>query len=229
MRSLSTTVVSVLLAAVLGAQVPAPDFDLLVTLNSSTSLTLDFTVVGPPNSNYIVLGTFDNPDLTPFQQIGVFTLAQGVLPVNGLATHNFTVPSWQGPLPDVWFGALIVDAGVPYVPDIVSMGGAMFFALAPLPDLASVVTYNRGTGALDVDIKLPGGAGTQVTVWWSTNCPTLGQQPLPGTLHFVGAGWTGATGLADFGLNDPNIPAGACIVLTIVVGGLSTVVGVRHV
>lgn len=183
--TLPATLLAALLcnAAAVPAQVPAPDFWVDPIWSNPVSFDLGFRVQGPPNAPVQILFTLDNPFTLPPPPITVYPLLQGHTNANGQFTASISVPSWQGPLPDVWFGALVAPAGQqPYLAGLVDFGGIMACAACGnvLATHATMFLYERLTGRQGVRVKSLQ-PNEPLTIWEvQGNCPAPGQAWTPG-------------------------------------------------
>lgn len=221
MKSNISLLVAVLLFARVGsAQVPAPDFDIVIGNLQMTSFDFVFQVEGPPGSSFDVLFTLQNPFTTPLNQIALFSLASGVLGAQGQFTTTLSVPSWQGPLPDVWFGAIVYQpSGAVDIAGIVKFGGAMF---GPAPggfNQNAIVSLEYALGGPDWNIFVQTGmVGGGTAVMWDIDCPNA---PAVGAVGFNGiappANFQSSVVIAANGTCTltGTVPAGRCIVITV--------------
>lgn len=230
MKSSINLLIAVLLFARVGsAQVPAPDFDMWISNLQMTSFDLNVQVAGPPGSTFDVLFTLQNPFTTPIDQIALFPLDSGALGPSGQSTTTLSIPSWQGPLPDVWFGAIVYQpSGAVDIAGIVKLGGAMF---GPAPggfNQNAIVSLEYALGGPDWNIFVQTGLGGGTAVMWDVDCANA---PAVGA-----AGFNGIAPPANFQSSvviGPNgsctltgtVPQGRCIVITIagvVIGVIQT-------
>ena len=213
---LKSMVMAGVLAAALAAQVPAPDFVLYPSVSSPVSFDLTFAVSGPPTSTFAVLFTFDDPFSTPPEQIIIYPLVSGQIGASGQSSTTYSIPSWQGPLPDVWFGTIVyTPSGNVAIPAIFKLGGN-FLVNAGAGLTSRVYARNVGTGDVRMDGKTT--LGGTVSMWDAPQpCPNLNGpfNVAAPAVQFVDSMVIPATGC--FSLTG-NVPAGRCIVL--MVGGV---------
>lgn len=226
--SISLLIAVLFVARVGSAQVPAPDFDITIGNLQMTSFDLNLVVAGPPGSAFDVLFTFQNPFTTPLAQIALVPLASGVLGPQGQFATTLSLPSWQGPLPDVWFGAIVYQpSGAVDIAGVVKLGGAMF---GPAPggfNQNAIVSLEYALGGPDWNIYVRTGLGGGTAVMWDIDCANA---PAVGAAGFNGiappANFQSSVVIAPDGTCTltGTVPPGRCIVIT--VGGV--VIGVIH-
>lgn len=197
MRKLSLALLSVMaLGGLAAAQVPAPDFWIDPVFLTPNATLLEFHVQGPPSSAVLLYTTPDDPFAAAApRRIRRFHSTQ----LDGTGHATFTLPlQWQGPLPDVWFGALVRPPAQPAVrANVVHLAGAFAFAL--MTDSASVIDYKTNTGQLDVRVATTPGANVSI---WVVDCGLLPPEPAVGSpfdtlqsgVSYVGGGVADASG-----------------------------------
>jgi hypothetical protein len=107
------------------AQFAAPDFGVELVPLTLTSCTPTFRVQGAPFAPAQILMSLQDPFHTPPAQLQVFPFAQLQTNANGFGQLTLPPLTWQGPLPDVWFGAVLFTPAGMLVPEIVNVGGVI--------------------------------------------------------------------------------------------------------
>ncbi len=219
-----------LLLATLAAQVPAPDFSVELTPLTLTSCTPSFHVQGHPFAPVQILMTLQDPFLTPPSQLSIFPFLQMQTNMNGVGHLTLPPLTWQGPLPDVWFGALIMTPAGFILPEVVNIGGVIgcIGCGNPLDTHSHAWIYDRL--AEELHVRVFGSDGPYSV--WEVPCPP----PAVGAPWLAGAGstylgsTTAAGGNSNWDGSVPLPPPGGTKCIVIRSNGLAgVVIGVKTI
>jgi hypothetical protein len=161
MKQTALTLLSVLaLGGTAVAQGPTPDFRIDPVILQPNFALLEFRVQGPPNCPATIFASPDDPlSLVIPRRIRTFARIQLDNDGNGVLSLPL---QGQGPIPDVWFTAVLFPPAQPSVrANVVHLAGAFAFAL--MPTSSCVIDYEKRTMQLDVDAKTT--PDTKVSIW----------------------------------------------------------------
>ncbi len=217
------------LAAASQAQVPAPDFVIDFNIPSLNTLQLGFHAQGIPYTPVQILMTFDDPFSTPPEQIIIYPFITTQLDGTGQCNIPLTIPSWQGPLPDVWFGAVLLGPQGLVLPELIHLSGMLGCIGCGnlLATHSHVFGYERLSQTMKVRVF---GSNGPYSVWEVNGpCPQVGMPWNAGananllghtTANGANSDWSGA-------VTPPVPPATKCIVIRSN-GVNGVVIGVHH-
>lgn len=210
----------VALGGALSAQVPAPDFWIDPLFLQPNFTLLEFHVQGPPGCPVTIFSTPDDPaSARSTRRIRTFARTQ----LDGSGSGLLTVPlQWQGPLPDVWFGAILFPPAQPSVrANVVHLAGAFAFAL--MTDSASVIDYETNDDQLDVRVVTT--PNTTVSIW-QVPCHLIPPEPAVGSpfdtlqsgVTYVGGGNSDGSGSFSWSGTEPGVRCLVVLANGVIVG-----------